>query len=47
MSQPMLPNATLRVLFLSMEEVMGQNGVSAVLNAARLTRFVRNYPPTT
>jgi bacteriochlorophyll 4-vinyl reductase len=45
MSQPMLPNASLRVLFLSMEEVMGQNGVGAVLNAAGLTRFVRNYPP--
>ena len=45
MSQSMLPNASLRVLFLSMEDVMGQNGVSAVLNAARLTRFVKNYPP--
>jgi bacteriochlorophyll 4-vinyl reductase len=41
----MLPNASLRVLFLSMEEVMGQNGVSAVLNTAKLSRFVRNYPP--
>ena len=45
MSHPMLPNASLRVLFLSMEDVMGQNGVSAVLNSARLTRFVKNYPP--
>ena len=45
MSQSMLPNASLRVLFLSMEDVMGQNGVSAVLNAAGLTRFVKNYPP--
>jgi predicted hydrocarbon binding protein len=45
MSDPMLPNASLRVLFLSMEEVMGQHGVNAVLNAARLTRFVSNYPP--
>ena len=45
MSQPMLPNASLRVLFLSMEDVMGQNGVSAVLNASGLTRFVKNYPP--
>jgi len=45
MSNPMLPNASLRVLFLSMEDVMGQNGVSAVLNSARLTRFVKNYPP--
>ena len=45
MSDLMLPNATLRVLFLSMEDVMGQNGVSAVLNSAGLSRFVRNYPP--
>lgn len=45
MNNPMLPNASLRVLFLSMEEVMGQNGVSAVLNSAGLGRFVRNYPP--
>ena len=45
MSQPMLPNASLRVLFLSMEDVMGSNGVSAVLNASGLTRFVKNYPP--
>jgi predicted hydrocarbon binding protein len=45
MSDPMLPNATLRVLFLSMEDVMGQNGVSAVLNSAGLSRFVKNYPP--
>ncbi len=45
MGHPMLPNASLRVLFLSMEEVMGQNGVSAVLNSAGLSRFVKNYPP--
>jgi predicted hydrocarbon binding protein len=45
MSDPMLPNASLRVLFLSMEEVMGQHGVNAVLNAAGLTRFINNYPP--
>jgi bacteriochlorophyll 4-vinyl reductase len=46
MSSPMLPNATLRVLFLSMEDVMGQHGVSAVLNSAGLSRFVKNYPPS-
>jgi len=45
MSNPMLPNASLRVLFLSMEDIMGQNGVGAVLNAAGLSRFVKNYPP--
>jgi len=46
-SDLLLPNASLRVLFLSMEDVMGPNGVSAVLNAAGLSRFVKNYPPTT
>jgi len=45
MSHPMLPNASLRVLFLSMEEVLGQHGVNATLNTAGLTRFVKNYPP--
>ena len=45
MSTPMLPNASLRVLFLSMEDVMGQHGINAVLNSARLSRFVKNYPP--
>ena len=45
MSDLLLPNASLRVLFLSMEDVMGPNGVSAVLNAAGLSRFVKNYPP--
>ncbi len=45
MSTPMLPNASLRVLFLSMEDVMGQHGINAVLNSAGLSRFVKNYPP--
>jgi len=45
MSHSLLPNASLRVLFLSMEDVMGQHGVNAVLNTAGLTRFVKNYPP--
>jgi len=42
---PHLPNASLRVLFLSMEEVMGKHGVNAVLNSAGLSRFINNYPP--
>ena len=45
MSNPMLPNASLRVLFLSMEDVMGQHGVNAVLNSAGLAHFVKHYPP--
>ncbi len=42
---PRLPNASLRVLFLSMEDVMGRHGVNAVLNATGLARFVNHYPP--
>ncbi len=45
MSESQLPNASLRVLFLSMEEVMGQHGVNAVLNATGLGHFVNHYPP--
>jgi bacteriochlorophyll 4-vinyl reductase len=41
----MLPNASLRVLFLSVEEVMGQHGLNATLNASGLSRFVGHYPP--
>ncbi len=45
MNDPRLPNASLRVLFLSMEEVMGQHGVNAVLNSTGLGRFANRYPP--
>ena len=30
---------------MSMEEVMGRNGVNAVLNLASLPSFIENYPP--
>ena len=41
----LMPNATLRVLFEAIEEVMGPNGVKAVLNSAGLGHFIDNYPP--
>ena len=39
------PNKMGRIILLAMEEVMGRNGVSAVLNLARLRHLVNNYPP--
>jgi predicted hydrocarbon binding protein len=39
------PNKMVRIVLLAMEEVMGRNGVSAVLNLARLKHLVNNYPP--
>ena len=34
-----------RIIFLSMEEVMGSHGVDAILLLASLEKFVQNYPP--
>jgi predicted hydrocarbon binding protein len=39
------PNRMGRIILLSMEEVMGRNGVNAVLNLASLSSLVENYPP--
>ena len=38
------PNKMGRIMLLAMEEVMGRNGVSAVLNLSRLRYLVNNYP---
>jgi hypothetical protein len=39
------PNKMGRIVLLAMEEVMGRNGVNAVLNLAKLKHLVNNYPP--
>src|SRR6187397_1050941 len=39
------PNRMGRIILLSMEEVMGRNGVNAVLNLAALPTLIENYPP--
>jgi len=39
------PNKMGRIVLLSLEEVMGVNGLNAVLNLARLQAFSGNYPP--
>jgi predicted hydrocarbon binding protein len=39
------PNKMGRIILRAMEEVMGRNGVNAILNLARLQHRIGNYPP--
>ena len=39
------PNRMGRIILLSMEEIMGMNGVHAVLKIASLSSLIDNYPP--
>jgi predicted hydrocarbon binding protein len=39
------PNRMGRIILLSMEEVMGRNGVNAALHLASLPSLIENYPP--
>ena len=39
------PNKIARIYLLAMEEVMGKNGLNAILNMAGLSNLVDNYPP--
>ena len=39
-----MPNAALRVLLEAIEDVMGENGTKAVLNAGGLGKYIDNYP---
>jgi predicted hydrocarbon binding protein len=39
------PNRMGRIILMSMEEVIGRNGINAVLNLASLARLIENYPP--
>ncbi len=41
------PNRMGRIILLSMEEVMGKNGVHALLKLASLPGFLEQYPPDT
>lgn len=40
-----MPNVMLRNLLEAVAEVLGENGLKAVLNVAGLQRFIDNYPP--
>jgi hypothetical protein len=39
------PNKLARIYILAIEEVMGKNGLNAILNLAGLQHLVENYPP--
>jgi len=39
------PNKMGRIVLVAMEEIMGHHGVNAVLNLAKLSHLVNNYPP--
>ena len=39
------PNRMGRIILLSMEEIIGRNGVNAVLKLGNLSSFIDNYPP--
>jgi len=41
------PNRLGRILFLAMEEMIGRNGVNAVLNQAKLRNRINSYPKNT
>lgn len=44
-AQYFFPNKMGRIVLLALEEVMGHNGVNAILNLARLQHRIDNYPP--
>ncbi len=44
-SEPCFPNKMGRILLMGMEEVMGRNGIAAVMNLANLRQYLNGYPP--
>jgi hypothetical protein len=39
------PNKIARIALLAIEDVMGKNGLNAILNLASLSHLINNYPP--
>ncbi|NDJ84739.1 MAG: 4-vinyl reductase [Chloroflexi bacterium] len=39
------PNKFALIILMAMEEIMGKNGLNAILNLAGLSEFINNYPP--
>lgn len=39
------PNKMARILLVSMEEVMGRNGLNALLNLTEMRQFIQEPPP--
>lgn len=45
MEDRLMPNANLRLLLIALQEVMGENGLKAVLKQGGLARFIDHFPP--
>ena len=45
MSERFIVNALVRQALVAIQEVMGENGLNAVLRTSGLGRFVDNFPP--
>ncbi|NTV36794.1 MAG: 4-vinyl reductase [Anaerolineaceae bacterium] len=41
------PNKIARIIMLSLEDIMGKNGINAILNLANLPNLIDNLPPDT
>ncbi|HBY06580.1 MAG TPA: 4-vinyl reductase [Chloroflexi bacterium] len=39
------PNKMGRIILLAMEEILGKNGINAILNHTKLHHWINNYPP--
>jgi predicted hydrocarbon binding protein len=39
------PNKMGRIILLAMEEILGRNGINAILNHTELRHWINNYPP--
>ena len=39
------PNRIARIILEAFEEIMGKNGLNAILNLADLSHYIDNYPP--
>ena len=39
------PNKMGRIILLAMEEILGKNGINAVLNHTELNHWINHYPP--
>ena len=39
------PNRWVRIILIATEEIIGKNGVKALLNMGKLSQYIENYPP--
>ena len=42
-----LPNQFFNLAFVTVEEILGKNGLNSILNYAKIPHYVGNYPPNT